>query len=276
MKSRSAPDWDGGLSGSDSGGTGWIIGASHTSAVLRQLQTHEAELHLTVRTHQVLALEGVMFHQGSAGGTGADGGAAHHSLHLAELDHLAGLQSDQRWVQAARVIAVVWAISRTLPPQQTLPAEVKGGSVTRRALGAAHTQVVRILPQNIRPTARTRFGPQIIDGVVFEQNALEGGLLFVRQKSHFRDFVETPLGLTDAALQFASTFVQLPLTPASERSRSDCVTAGHTSSSGGVTITFKVVIIVTVHKSEGRVMRVVAFFRRSHRLQIFKISDPIS
>lgn len=130
-----------------------------------------------------------------------------------------------------------------------------------RALGTAHTQVLRGFPQNIRLTAGTTFGSKIIDGVVFIQYGLNEAFLFVRKKSHCGHFTERPLCVTEATLQPTFTVFELPPTPASESGWDDHVTTGHAYA-------FRV-IIVCIHKGQGGVLGGRAFFWSVHVFKAF-------
>lgn len=118
-----------------------IFAGNKVRAVLKTLrsefQTHEAELHLTPRTDDVLAAGFVVLHLLSTGGTGPDGGDLADPLHLGESDGPAVLQKNQVVVDAAVVVTAVVARRCALPRLQTLPAELRR-LLVRLTDGALH------------------------------------------------------------------------------------------------------------------------------------------
>lgn len=118
------PDRYGGLSG------GHAIAAEPEvraclQTLVRQLQTHEAELDLTARTDDVLAARFVVLHILAAGGAGPYGRTGVDPHHLREGGGFAVLEELEIVVNAAVIVAAVRAWGSAFPRFHTLPAEVE-------------------------------------------------------------------------------------------------------------------------------------------------------
>lgn len=151
------PHRDGRLSGSHSVTAGDEVGAG-LQTLRFELQTHEAELHLTARTDDVLAARFVVLHPLTTGGTSSDGGTLVHPLNLGEVRVLAVFQQLQVVVDAAVVAAAVGARSRTFPGLQALPAELGEFLLVCCADCALNTEVCQVLSLHVGLTSRTLRG----------------------------------------------------------------------------------------------------------------------
>lgn len=92
---------------------------------LCELQTHEAELHLTARTDNVLAACFIVLHLLATGGAEPYGGTRVDPHHLREGGGLAILEELEIMVNAALVVAAVRAWGWAFPRVHALPAEVE-------------------------------------------------------------------------------------------------------------------------------------------------------
>lgn len=142
------------MSGSHTITAGNVVGTG-LQTLRRELQAHEAELHLTARTDDVLAARLVMLHLLTAGGTGPDGGTVVDPLHFSKSGGPAGPEQFKVMVDAAIIATAVRARSWTFPRLQTLPAELKFFLVICFAHQAPHTEVSRVLPFYKGLTTRT-------------------------------------------------------------------------------------------------------------------------
>ena len=155
------PFGNGGLFGRDATGARYEIGAG-LQALLCELQTHEAELHLAARTEDVLAARLVVLHLNATGGARPDGRAGTHPLHLGQQDGATFLQQLQVVVDAAVVVAAVGAGRLPLPRLQTLPAELPGGLPACLADSAVETEIVLVRSFHNGPAPRALFGNKSI------------------------------------------------------------------------------------------------------------------
>lgn len=135
------PHWYGGLSG------GHAVAAGHEVRTclqtrLCEFQTHEAELHLTARTDNVLAARFVVLHLLATGGAEPYGGTSVGPNHLREGGGHAVLDDLEIMVNAAVVVAAVRAWGRAFPGVHALPAEVEQILLVRCADQAHNVEVV--------------------------------------------------------------------------------------------------------------------------------------
>lgn len=118
------PHRDGGLPGGHAVAAGHEV-RTRLQTHLCELQTHEAELHLTARTDDVLAARFVVLHLLATGGADPYGGTIDGAQHLREGGGLAVLEELEIVVNAALVVAAVRPWGRAFPGFHTLPAEMK-------------------------------------------------------------------------------------------------------------------------------------------------------
>lgn len=109
---------------------------------LCEIQTQEAELHLTARTDNVLAARSVVLHLLATGGADPYGGTCIDPHHLTEGGGLAFHEELEIMVNAAVVVAAVRAWGRAFPRVQALPAEVEQFLLVRCADQAHNVEVV--------------------------------------------------------------------------------------------------------------------------------------
>lgn len=118
------PDRYGGLSGGHAIAAGPEV-RTCLQTLIRELQTHEAELDLTARTDNVLAARFVVLRNLAAGGAGPYGWTRVDPHHLREGGGVAGLEELEIAVNAAIIIAAVRAWGTAFPRSHALPAEVE-------------------------------------------------------------------------------------------------------------------------------------------------------
>lgn len=147
------PGGDAGLPGGHPVLAGPEVGAG-LQAEGRELQAHEAELHLAARAQEVLTAAAVVLQQQAAGGAGPHGGAFSHAQNIRQRRGLTALQQLQILIGAALVVAAIAAGPGALPALEALPAELVEPPRLRCAHRALHTQIAQVLPLNTRLAAR--------------------------------------------------------------------------------------------------------------------------
>lgn len=135
------PHWYGGLSGGHAVAAGPEV-CTCLQTRLCELQTHEAELHLTARTDNVLAAGFVVLHLLATGGADPYGGTFVDPHHLREGGGIAFHEEPEIMVNAAVVVAAVRAWGRAFPRVHALPAEVEQFLLVRCADQAHNVEVV--------------------------------------------------------------------------------------------------------------------------------------
>lgn len=135
------PHWYGGLSGGHAVAAGHEV-CTRLQTYLCELQTHEAEFHLTARTDNVLAARFVVLHLLATGGADPNGGTCIDPHHLREAGGRAFYEELEIMVNAALVVAAVRAWGRAFPRVQALPAEVEQFLLVRCADQAHSVEVV--------------------------------------------------------------------------------------------------------------------------------------
>lgn len=135
------PHWYGGLSGGHAVAAGHEV-RTRLQTRLCEFQTHEAELHLTARTDNVLAARFVVLHLLATGGAEPYGGTSVGPNHLREGGGRAVLDELEIMVNAAVVVAAVRAWGRAFPRVHALPAEVEQILLVRCADQAHNVEVV--------------------------------------------------------------------------------------------------------------------------------------